>query len=162
MRKLILVRHAKSSWSTSHDDKHRPLANRGIKDVDLVSSKAKEILPEEFTVWSSTAKRAMDTAVIFTQNIAFPFENIILREDLYTFDANQLEKIIKSCDDNNKNLIIFGHNEAITHFVNKFGDVSIDNVPTSGLVSIIFDTDSWETINKGKTEKFIFPRDLRS
>ncbi|RTY94925.1 histidine phosphatase family protein [Flavobacterium sp. GT3R68] len=162
MRKLILVRHAKSSWLTSHEDKDRPLASRGIKDVNLVSSKAKEILPKKILIWSSTAKRAMDTGSIFTQNIGIPVENIIFRDDLYTFDAKQLEKIIKSCDNKNENLILFGHNEAITHFVNKFGDVSIDNVPTSGLVSIIFDTDTWENINKGKIEKFIFPRDLKS
>lgn len=162
MKKLILVRHAKSSWLTSHDDKDRPLASRGIRDINLVSLKAKEILPEEFIIWSSTAKRALDTASVFTNNIGFPKENITLRDDLYTFDSKQLEKIIKSCGDEYENLILFGHNEAITHFVNKFGDVSIDNVPTSGLVSVVFDTDSWETINKGKTEKFIFPRDLRS
>jgi phosphohistidine phosphatase len=90
-----------------------------------------------------------------------PLESIVFKDDLYTFDEKQLERIIKSCNNDYENMILFGHNEAITNFVNKFGDVSIDNVPTSGLVSINFDADDWETINKGKTQKVIFPRDLR-
>jgi phosphohistidine phosphatase len=47
----------------------------------------------------------------------------------------------------------FGHNAAITNFVNIFGDVSIENVPTSGFVSIEFDTENWIEIKKGKTKK---------
>jgi phosphohistidine phosphatase len=80
---------------------------------------------------------------------------------LYTFDERQLEKVIKSCDNSFESVILFGHNEAITNFVNKFGDVFIDNVPTSGFVSLQFDSDSWDTIDKGKTNKTIFPKDLK-
>ncbi|MEY2869533.1 MAG: hypothetical protein RIR01_2030, partial [Bacteroidota bacterium] len=58
-------------------------------------------------------------------------------------------------------VILFGHNAAITNFVNKFGDVFIDNVPTSGFVSLQFDTDSWDSISKGKTKKIIMPKDLK-
>ena len=70
------------------------------------------------------------------------------------------EKEKQSITNSYNNLILFGHNSAITDFVNKFGDIFIDNVPTSGFVSIKFDCDSWETINKGKTDKIIFPRDI--
>jgi phosphohistidine phosphatase len=52
----------------------------------------------------------------------------------------------------------FGHNAAITNFVNIFGDVSIENVPTSGFVSIEFDTENWIEIKKGKTKKIIVPK----
>lgn len=81
-------------------------------------------------------------------------------DQLYTFDSNQLEQIVKSCQNDCNNLILFGHNNAITDFVNKFGDVFIDNVPTAGFVTIIFDTDSWSKINKGKTIEIIVPRDI--
>jgi len=58
-------------------------------------------------------------------------------------------------------LIVFGHNAAMTNFVNKFGNVFIDNLPTSGFVSLQFDTDDWEKIKKGKTKKIIVPKDLK-
>ena len=112
-------------------------------------------------IWSSTASRASETALIFAQNISYPIENIIFKSDLYTFDGHELEKVIKSCSDLYDNVILFGHNEAITNFVNKFGDVFIENVPTSGFVSIKFDTENWESLSKGQTQKTIFPRQLK-
>lgn len=161
MKNLILIRHAKSSWDFALKDIDRPLEQRGVQDAHLVSSNIFDFLPQTFIIWSSIAKRASDTAIIFAQNILYPIENIVFKDDLYTFDEKQLEAIIKSCDNTFDSVILFGHNAAITNFVNKFGDVFIENVPTSGFVSIQFDTDYWEKINKGKTKKIIIPKDLK-
>jgi len=112
-------------------------------------------------MWSSSAKRASETSLIFAQNILYPIESIVFKEELYTFDENQLEKVIKSCSNIFESIILFGHNEAITNFVNKFGDIFIDHVPTAGFVALQFETDNWEKINKGKTKKTIFPKKLK-
>ncbi|HPW98571.1 MAG TPA: histidine phosphatase family protein [Flavobacterium sp.] len=160
MKQLILVRHAKSSWDLPVQDFDRPLSNRGIQDAHLISSKVINYLPETFIIWSSAAKRAMETAIIFTQNFSCPIESIIFKKELYTFDLTKLETIIKNCNDQFDNLILFGHNEAITHFVNKFGNVTVDNVSTSGFVSITFETNSWKAISNGKTNKIILPKDF--
>ena len=82
-------------------------------------------------------------------------------ENLYTFDENQLEQTIKSSNNDYENVILFGHNAAITNFVNKFGDILIDNVPTSGFVSINFDCENWKVVSNGTTVKTLFPRDLK-
>ncbi len=37
MKKLILIRHAKSNWDTPLKDIDRPLDQRGLKDAHLVS-----------------------------------------------------------------------------------------------------------------------------
>jgi phosphohistidine phosphatase len=161
MKQLILVRHAKSSWDAPLRDYDRPLTSKGIQDAHLVSSHIGSHMPKTFLVWSSAAKRASETAMIFAQNISFPFESIIFKEELYTFDERKLEQIIKSCPDDYEHLIVFGHNEAITNFVNKFGDTFIDNVSTSGFVNIIFDQTSWKYIDNGVTKKVVFPRDLK-
>lgn len=161
MKNLILIRHAKSSWATPALDKDRPLSNRGINDAHKIAEEIENLLPTPFTIFSSTAKRASETAVIFTQNLSCPLESIIFSDDLYTFDERQLEKFIKTCNNNYDNVILFGHNDAITNFVNKFGDIYIENVPTSGFVSIRFTDDSWQTIERGETQQVIFPRDLK-
>lgn len=161
MKNLILIRHAKSSWNAPLNDKERPLAKKGINDAHKMAVEIVGFLPKTNLIWSSTAKRATETAIIFAQNVNWPIENIVFKEDLYTFDENQLQKTIVSCKDDYENLILFGHNEAITNFVNKFGDVYIENVPTSGFVSLSFDIDSWTNLKKGKTLKTIFPRDLK-
>jgi len=161
MKNLVLVRHAKSNWDMPLKDIDRPLDQRGLQDAHLVSSNIQKHIPSKYIIWSSTAKRASDTAVIFAQNLLYPIENIVYKEDLYTFDEKQLEHVIKSCANTFDSVILFGHNAAITNFVNKFGDVFVDNVPTSGFVSLEFDTDYWEEINKGKTKKIIIPKDLK-
>lgn len=161
MKNLILIRHAKSSWEAPLHDKDRPLTAQGMRNAHLVSSNIIDYLPKAFSIWCSTAERTVETALIFAQNINFPLESIVYKEDLYTFDEQKLENVIKLYSNGYDNIIIFGHNEAITNFVNKFGDVYIDNVPTSGFVHIEFDNDNWESISKGKTKKILFPRDLK-
>jgi phosphohistidine phosphatase len=161
MKNLILVRHAKSSWEAPLKDIDRPLDQRGIKDAHLVAANCVKYVPSMFVMWSSTAKRASETALIFAQNILYPIESIVFKEELYTFDENHLEKVIKSCSNIFENVILFGHNDAITNFVNKFGDVFISHVPTAGFVSLQFQTDDWKKINKGITQKVIFPKKIK-
>ena len=161
MKNLILIRHAKSSWEAPLKDIDRPLEQRGIKEAHLVAANCIKYIPSVFVMLSSTAKRASETALIFAQTILYPVESIIFKEELYTFDENQLEKVIKSSNNVFENIILFGHNEAITNFVNKFGDIFVDNVPTSGFVSLEFDIDNWKNISKGKIKKIIFPKKIK-
>lgn len=161
MKKLVLVRHGKSSWEEEVSDKHRALTKRGIKDANLVSGEFRKYLPDNFIVWSSTAVRAGNTAVVFVKNIAYPVNEIVFKDELYTFNVNQLAEVIRSAKINHDCIILFAHNSAITDFVNKFGDVFIENVPTAGLVEIEFEADSWKDIKNGKTKLTLFPKDLK-
>jgi phosphohistidine phosphatase len=161
MKQLFLIRHAKSSWSLPLNDVDRPLTNRGIQDAHLVSAEVSQELPQTYLFWSSIAKRASETAILVAQNVSYPIGSIQFKAELYTFDVKKLEQIIKSCPDNCDHLIVCGHNEAITNFVNKFGDRFIDNVPTSGFVKIAFNTNSWKDIVNGKTLRTIFPKELK-
>lgn len=161
MRTLILIRHGKSEWGTTAVDIDRPLKESGQSDARLVCEAARKFLPTKFTIWSSVARRASGTALIFAEVLSYPAQDIFFREELYTFDLAGLENCIRSCPDGQSALMVFGHNEAITEFVNKFGTIAIDNVPTSGLVTITFETDKWSEFAAGKTGKVIFPRDLK-
>jgi phosphohistidine phosphatase len=161
MKTLILIRHAKSSWDAPLTDKDRPLNSRGIADAHLVAAEAAAHLPASYIVWSSTAQRAKNTAYIFAETLSIPIDTISFKDELYTFDEKKLEKIIKGCDNQFDNLILFGHNEAITNFVNIFGNRAVDNVPTSGFVSISFDETNWNNIRKGITNVLLFPRELK-
>ncbi len=161
MKNLFLVRHAKSSWDAPLQDFDRPLTNEGIKAAHLVSSNISAYIPKTYVIYSSPAKRASETAVIFAQNISFPIESITYKDELYTFNGNQLENFVKTIGDNYQNIILFGHNGAITDFVNKFGDNYIDNVPTAGFVALAFEVNNWQDIEKSKIVKRIFPKDLK-
>ncbi len=161
MKTIALIRHAKSSWEDSCNDIERTISNVGIEKSILIAQKTKNLIHDDSLIWVSIAERTRQTAKLFLKIWEMNNESeLFFINDLYTFDLYELEKVIKSCPNVYKNLILFGHNSAITDFVNKFGDIFIDNVPTSGYVSIIFECDDWNKINKGKTDKIIFPRDI--
>lgn len=161
MKNLILIRHAKSSWEAPQNDFDRPLTKRGISDAHLISEHVISYLPKSFIMRSSAAKRATDTAIIFAQNFLIPLESIQVDENLYTFDEKSLEQYIRNLNNDYESVILFGHNEAITNFVNKFGNIFIENVTTSGFVSLAFDSAQWSDISRGQTKKVLFPRDLK-
>lgn len=162
MKTLILIRHAKSCWKTITEDKNRAISkDRGVQDALLVSQAIGSLLPDRFMVWTSTAKRAQQTAAIFCQNLDINPTYVIEKEDIYTFDVKKLARTIKKCENTHNALIIFGHNDAITDFVNKFGMVSIDNVPTSGVVVMDFPQEDWKEIKNGTVISKVFPRDLK-
>ncbi|ULC58111.1 histidine phosphatase family protein [Flaviramulus sp. BrNp1-15] len=161
MKKLILVRHAKSSWEHDVIDHERPLNKRGVNDANLVSKKISKNDLKIDMVLSSDAMRAKTTADIFVANLNIDKTIFSLNHDLYDFAGNDLLRVIKSCDNSVNNLMVFGHNHAITGFVNTHGSISIDNVPTSGVTIIEFDIDNWKDLKKGKTTKTLFPRDLK-
>jgi phosphohistidine phosphatase len=162
MKNLFLIRHAKSSWDNPIQDINRSISARGIQDAHLIASKLVSFVPSSYIVWCSKAKRTIETAYIFSDYLSIPLETIYFTEDLYTFDDKDLLKIIKKCKNLHDNLILFGHNEAITNFVNKFGDLYIENVPTSGVVALQFDSEDWKNISKGKTITTLFPSQFKN
>lgn len=162
MKTLNLIRHAKAeAKAPSGRDFDRPISDSGKTASIQVAEAAVHNLPENFTIWSSPAKRTTQTAEVFATKLNFALADVNFKNDLYTFICQDLEAAIRDCDPNIDSLVIFGHNEAITDFVNNFGDIYIDNVPTSGFVSISFDTNQWSKIKNGKTTKTIFPRDIQ-
>ncbi|MCF7560637.1 histidine phosphatase family protein [Sabulilitoribacter multivorans] len=161
MKNIIIVRHAKSSWEFNVSDHERPLKSRGVNDANLVSKAFKESNTAIDLVISSDAVRARTTADIFVNTLKISDYMVSLNHDLYDFSGNDLINVIKSVRNSVNNLMLFGHNHAITYFVNSFGDLYIDNVPTCGLVALQFDIENWSDLRKGKTIKTIFPRDLK-
>lgn len=161
MKNITLVRHGKSSWEFDVSDRERPLKKRGINDAKLVSKHFKNngILPD--FIFSSPANRALSTCRLFMKHLNISDEKLQIVENLYDFGGHQVIDFLKNLNEDYDNVMIFGHNHAFTSICNIFGDHYIDNLPTSGLVSIEFDVDRWNAINNGHTSLTIFPRDLK-
>ncbi len=62
MKRLIAVRHGKSSWQHDVRDHDRPLKKRGITDGHLIGAAFKNLAYQPDEIWSSTAARALQTA----------------------------------------------------------------------------------------------------
>ena len=161
MKKLILVRHGKSSWEEDLPDDERPLKKRAYKDAALVLNAFSGFCEKPLKIWSSYATRALTTAEIFKERLEVADDDFTVKDKLYTFDTKALLKIIKTCDDEVETLMVFGHNPAITGVANKLGDQHFSNVPTTGLCMIELESEKWQEIQKGKTLMYLFPKNLR-
>lgn len=159
MKRIILIRHAKSSWEHRVSDHDRPLNSRGIKDANNLSNELIGQLNPGL-VLSSDALRAKTTAEIFISNLGINYEIFVLNHDLYDFSGSHLLNVIKGTPIAIEELLVFGHNNAITSFVNCYGNQYIENVPTCGVVMIEFDIDNWSDLKKGTTIKTVFPKGL--
>ncbi len=161
MKKLFLIRHAKSSWEdhilSDHD---RPLSDRGRKDAPIVGDvlKSKNISPD--LVLSSTARRAVKTAEIFSTILKYPIENIVVDSTIYEATTQNLLDVINKIGDDNKTVFLFGHNPAITVLANLLGDKYIDNMPTCAVAEIHLEVNSWKNIEAdcGKLISFEYPK----
>ncbi|MBZ9730947.1 histidine phosphatase family protein [Salegentibacter sp. JZCK2] len=161
MKRLILVRHGKSSWENNLPDEKRPLKKRAYNDAAVVLKTFKEFQSGDLTLWTSPAVRAHTTAKLFKEELQIPDDKFTVKKELYTFDDDHLLSVLKSCSEDVETLMVFGHNPAMTGLVNRLGDKPLDNLPTTGLCVIDFDSDNWKNIKTGKTLLQLLPKNLR-
>lgn len=161
MKKLILVRHGKSSWENPLEDVERPLKKRGYKDAEFVTKAFVNYLEKPVKVFTSKAVRAYTTAQIFQKALDIDDDDFAVAPVLYTFEESRILDFIKSQEDSVDQLMLFGHNPAFTALANDLGDEDLKNVPTTGLVVIAFEVGSWSDISDGKTIMTLFPKNLK-
>lgn len=161
MKRLILIRHGKSSWEYDVADDKRPLKPRGFKDGELIAETFEQFFDKPVVIFSSPAVRALETAKIFKDKLKVEDKNFIIKPGLYTFNKADLLSQISKCEDSVPKLMVFGHNPAMTGLVNDLGDKHFDNIPTTGLTVIDFDSPSWSDLGNGKTIMHLFPKNLR-
>lgn len=163
MKKLYLVRHAKSSWK--HEgvgDMERPLKGSGIRDAQNTSEWLKEQNEIPDLIIASPATRAMHTALIFSRNLNYQFDQIQIQEGIYGASSPVLQRLIRQIEDSYESVMLFGHNPTITDFVNKCIDHRIDNVPTTGVACLKFNVKSWVDIdNSAELVFFDYPKRRR-
>ena len=161
MKRIYLVRHAKSSWKHQVSDLKRPLKKRGFNDAELVAKHTNTLFTPPDVILCSPSKRTSQTAIIFIKKWKLESINITFINELYDFSGENLIKTIKNCNNELNSIMIFAHNFAVTEFVNIFGTTAINSVPTCGFVVIDFDIDSWKNLTKGKTVYKVFPKELK-
>jgi len=143
-----MVRHAKSSWKFNLPDLERPLTNRGIKDAILVGQELNKYNLHIDQVFSSSAKRAFDTALLIVSKLGLSTENIEIKEELYDFMGEQALGFVCSLPDDLHTIMTFGHNNACTHIAQSIGNYTNVNIPTATAVIFHFDVSLWSDIQQ--------------
>lgn len=156
MKKLVLIRHAKSSWDQPFlSDHKRPLADRGLRDAPRMAQRLKKRGIQADGITSSDAERAKITAYITAEQLKFPREKILLTHDLYHASVSEILHVVQQTDDSIGTLFIFGHNPGFNDFVWEMG-FKIDNLPTAGQFGFQFETNSWKNISSKNVKNWFF------
>ncbi len=157
MKKLFLIRHAKSSWD-NHDlsDFERPLNKRGLRDAPFMSKLLNKENIKPDIIYTSPALRAATTADFFAEELGYKKKKIIYDETIYEAGIRELENIIQNMSDIYSTVFLFGHNPTITYYANHLGNKLIDNMPTCSIVGIEFNEETWNTVEHGKGKTFLF------
>lgn len=161
MKKVYIVRHAKSSWDNPLlNDSERTLNKRGKRDAPFMAKLLKKIENNPDLIISSPAVRAFSTAKIFAEVINYSRNKIRLETSIYEADINDLLLIISRLDDKIANVIVVGHNPSVTDFVNYVTGQNITNMPTCSICAIEFNFNSWKNIlyEKGNLRFFEYPK----
>ncbi len=163
MKRLFIIRHAKSSWKdVTLDDFDRPLNKRGKKDAPFMAKllKDKKINPD--LILSSPAERAKTTANIIAKELDL-VDRLIFRDTIYESSLSTLINYIKKADDKNKTIFIVGHNPSLNALAYEFIDFD-ENIPTCGIVEIRFDIENWKDINENNANliSFEYPKKYKN
>ena len=163
MKRLYIIRHAKSSWKDySLDDWERPLNKRGKRNIPEMGKYLQSKNTKIDLFISSHAERALATAEGMGKYLDYPKAKIEITEELYHAGFRQIFKIVNGISDEINSAAIFGHNPGFTTFVNNISNSYISNVPTCGVCAVDLKIASWKEAapGTGKLDYFMYPKGL--
>lgn len=172
MRRLLLLRHAKSDWSEpGASDHERPLNRRGREAAPRIGAylRRHRLMPD--SVLCSTARRTRDTWALVAAEIpdAAPATYV---ERIYEATPRTLLDILRNAEPGGAALLVVGHNPGLHELATQLiasGDLDDrerlrEKLPTGGLVVIDFAIAEWSKLHarSGRLERFVVPRMLEA
>ena len=168
MRRLLLLRHAKSAYPAGAADIDRPLGERGRKAAPLMGAYiAREGLKPEHAM-VSPARRTQETwEAVRAELDDTPMETV---PSIYEASAGRILDAIRSAPAEATSLLVIGHNPGL-------GDLALrlvgegpkdlqrelrEKFPTAALAVLEFDGDDWSGIGDGtgRLTRDVRPRQL--
>lgn len=170
MKRLVLLRHAKSSWDDpSLADFDRPLAPRGRVATTRLARYMRETALSFDLVLCSGAERARETwgriAEAIGSNAPTEYE-----DSLYLAGSGSLMTRLSMLDPEVNAVLVVGHNPDLEMLAQRLcrdgtGDALRrleEKYPTGGLTEIALDCENWPDLEDscGTLTSFIVPREL--
>ncbi|MBP0482311.1 SixA phosphatase family protein [Sagittula salina] len=160
MKRLILMRHAKSDWNAGHPDSERPLNGRGRRSAKAMGLwlKDMEYLPQE--ILCSSAVRTRETL----DGLNVSGRTSYLKALYLADEATLLKHLRKATEDC---VLMLGHNPGIGDFAHALvtgapDHARWDDYPTCSTMVADFDIPDWESLlpGTGHVVDFVVGRDL--
>ncbi len=174
MRRLLLMRHAKSSWEDpALPDHDRPLNPRGLRDAARMGRwlTRENFLPDR--ILSSTARRARQTCEVMCAALPSVSPEPLLLPQIYEFGRiHPLLDAIASHGGEARVLLVVGHNEALHDLARHLADTGSGSdmselhrkFPTAAIAILEFDCEDWPSAvaRRGRLIRFMRPKRLQT
>lgn len=162
MKRLLVLRHAKSSWKDQNlADFERPLNKRGKKDAPRMGQLLTDLDLVPDLIITSAAVRARQTADAVAFNSGYEAEIEATRE-LYMAMPDDYVEMLNQVPDSNTLVMVVGHNPGVEDLVHDLSD-QWERMPTAALAFIELDVDSWQSLDlhsPGKLLNIWRPKEL--
>jgi len=166
MRRLLLLRHAKSSWDdASLPDHDRPLATRGHEAADRMAGYLRSNAPGVDLVLCSSALRTTETL----QHVGRAFGNAetVVEDGLYGASDEELLQRLRAVPNDMDGVAVIGHNPGVQDLATALagGGDDLDRIrtkfPTGALAVLEFDG-AWAGLSErgASLVAFVTPKDL--
>ncbi|MFF0855695.1 SixA phosphatase family protein [Streptomyces sp. NPDC003388] len=167
LRRLVVLRHAKSAWPEGVEDHRRPLAPRGLRDAPAAGRALAEIdcLPD--LALCSTAVRARRTWELASAQWGTPPP---VRHDprLYGAGVPDLLQVVRETPGEVETLLLVGHNPGLEDLVLELAGDGLDDTlervrakfPTAALAVLAWRGTGWPALAPGAAllTSFTVPR----
>lgn len=163
--RLILTRHAKSSWGDPLTDDHaRPLNSRGRASARAIGGwlASRSYVPDQALV--SSAERTRETWALVAEAFDLPPKPEI-RAELYHAEPEAMLATLRAAT--GRVVMIIAHNPGTAYFAQGLvaeppADSRFDRYPTAATTVIDFDLERWDQVTwrSGQIVDFVAPRDL--
>lgn len=171
MRRLVLLRHAKSSWDDlSQSDHARPLNLRGQRAARQLGDvfRALGLVPDR--VLCSTATRTRETWDLLAEGLGAGVPGARYFKDLYLADPDRLLAVVKQEGEAAETLLVIGHNDGLHEFalglVSEATDLALRDklslkFPTAALAVFECPVESWQQVvwHHNRLTHLRYPRD---
>ena len=147
MKRLLILRHAKSSWSdASLDDWQRPLNERGRRDAPRVGEllRDRSLVPD--LIITSDAVRARTTAQAVAKAAGYARE-IVVDPSLYHARPEDVIAVLNGVPDEAAGtVLIVGHNPGLEELVTQLTG-QFHGLATAALVELVVPIDRWSVLD---------------
>lgn len=170
MKRLILIRHAKSARPAGITDHERPLAPRGREDARRMGAYlAREMLLPALAL-VSTSVRTRQTFDLLVQGLGV-VPSLRFDRRVYDAPADRLATVIAETPGECRELLLIGHNPGLADLAHRLaghGDRYAlarmrTKFPTCALAVLDLAEDDWRELADGsaRLDRFVTPKSLR-
>lgn len=146
-RTLVLVRHAKSDWSQTAEDLHRPLNKRGRRQAHEAGTWLAAHIPVVDRAVISPARRARETWDILATRISMAHPDAVHFDDR-VYDGD-LDGVVRGLPSGATTVLLVGHNPDLEAFAHKLTRRTV-TLKTSAIAVVDLHSD-WAHIDRAST-----------